>query len=142
MPTQHAPSAMRRPLCVLFAPLSVIHASPVPLLLSLPPCLPKHSKSPLWRGRHKCHTVTACSDTKMPHLWHFGPPPDTNFMPHCDMQIRYEMSQCHSFQLRKNVFSYEKCDIVTSRPLRRGRFQTCPATPARRRPTNTERTNQ
>ena len=32
------------------------------------------------------------------------------------MQIRYEMSQCHTFQLRKNVFSYEKCDIVTSVP--------------------------
>ena len=47
-------------------------------------------------------------------LWHFGRPPDTNFMPHCDMQIRYEMSQCHTFQPRKNVFSYEMCDIVTS----------------------------
>ena len=49
-------------------------------------------------------------------VWHFGRPPDTNFMPHCDMQIRYEMSQCHTFQLRKNVFSYEMCDIVTSQP--------------------------
>ena len=46
----------------------------------------------------------------------FGRPSDTNFMPHCDMLIRYEMSQCHTFQLRKNVFSYEMCDIVTPAP--------------------------
>ena len=73
--------------------------------------------TPSERGRHKCHSVALSGQlAQMPHLWHFGRPPDTNFMPHCDMLIRYEMSQCHTFQLRKNVFSYEMCDIVTSVP--------------------------
>ena len=76
--------------------------------------LSAQSKTP----NHSCHTVTCLQIRPMSQMSHFCDIGHVSATKSChSVRVSGQLAQCHrchTFQLQKRVFSYDRCDIVTS----------------------------